>query len=151
MDSIFKNTALWAAVISWTTAQLIKFFTTLFKTGKIDMRALTMPGGMPSGHAACMMALSVSVGLQAGWDSLLFAVTICVSLIIMYDAAGVRRAAGRHAAALNKIIDRLTSGSAQERKKLTPVELREILGHTPIQVFAGAALGIAVACLLYYK
>jgi acid phosphatase family membrane protein YuiD len=95
-----------------------------------------------------MMSLTVAVGLAEGWGSPLFAVTAAVAMVVMYDAAGIRRAAGKQAATLNRIIDRLTKGSPHMRKQISPEELREILGHTPIQVLTGAALGIAIALLM---
>jgi uncharacterized protein len=104
----------------------------------------TGTGGMPSSHAASVSALSTAVGLQDGWDSPLFGVAAFVSLVIMYDAAGIRRAAGLQAEILNRMLEDLREHHTFEGERL-----KELLGHTPIEVVVGAALGIGLAVLLY--
>ena len=147
LAQIFSNKVLLASVTSWMLSQTLKVIISIIFTRRIDFRRFVGSGGMPSGHSASMMALSVSVGLNEGWSSALFAVTFSVALVIMYDAAGIRRAAGRQAVALNRIVEHLTAGTKEQRKKLVPEDLKELLGHTPLQVMAGAALGITIALL----
>ena len=102
---------------------------------------------MPSSHSAGVMGLSTAVGLIKGFSSIEFAIALGYAFIVMYDAAGVRRAAGKQAACLNKIIMDLYKQDLQEAGG----KLKELLGHTPMQVFAGALYGIAYACLIHYK
>jgi acid phosphatase family membrane protein YuiD len=104
---------------------------------KLDWRMLWAPGGMPSSHSALVTATSISVGINSGWGSSEFAIATALAMIVMYDAAGIRRAAGRHARMINRILDELLSG-----EPFTEERLREILGHTPFQVVVGCLVGI---------
>ena len=122
-------------------AQLIKIVTKLFKTGKIDWRILAKTGGMPSSHSCCTMGMAVSVGLIEGFNSTQFAIALCLALIVMYDAAGVRRTVGLQARVLNQIMTEIFS----EHPRLSTERIKEFLGHTPKEVFAGAALGSVIA------
>jgi acid phosphatase family membrane protein YuiD len=98
---------------------------------------------MPSSHSAFTSSLAVAIGIEAGFDSALFALALGFALVVMYDAAGIRRAAGKQAAVLNHIVDELFhSGRIRENR------LRELLGHTPVEVLAGAALGVAVSVIM---
>ncbi len=99
---------------------------------------------MPSSHAAWTSSLSTSIGITYGFDSAIFAVTLVFALVVMFDAQGVRRASGRQAVILNKMLDDI-----YWQKKMDDNKLKELLGHTPVQVFAGAILGILVSLLLY--
>lgn len=124
--------------------QLSKVLTFLLREKKINVRRFVETGGMPSSHAASVMALSTCVGLREGFGSVLFGVVLYFSLIVMYDAAGLRRAAGRQATLINRIL--------YEHLQLTgpPAErLRELLGHTPIEVLVGALIGILYAVAIY--
>lgn len=147
MDTAFqeiaKNTALLAAMMSWLLAQALKFVIGLVTDGEINLVRLVKSGGMPSSHAAFVTSVSVGVGKQHGFDSGVFALAAVVALVIMYDAAGVRQAVGIQAQTLNELLHDLYSGSA-----ITPVKIREILGHTPVEVIAGAVLGLIVALIL---
>lgn len=139
---IFKNPLLMPAVIGWFAAQLIKLILTLILSRKLDFGRLIGSGGMPSSHTSFVVALAVSAGLRHGWDSALFAVCMVLSSIVMYDATGVRRAAGRQAAVLNRVVRVMAeSGHGIERQDA----LRELLGHTPVEVIAGALLGALIA------
>jgi hypothetical protein len=100
---------------------------------------------MPSSHAASVAALSTSVGIQQGFGSLLFGVTLYFSLVVMYDAAGLRRAAGRQAMILNRLIDEHFRHPERDTQKLM-----ELLGHTPLEVFVGALLGVLAALLWHW-
>ncbi len=109
-------------------------------TGRWNLRRFVETGGMPSSHAAGVAALSTSVGIESGFRSLLFGVTLYFSLVGMYDAAGLRRAAGRQAAILNRLIDEHFHSPERETQKLM-----ELLGHTPFEVLVGALLGVGSA------
>lgn len=138
------NPPLVLAVVAMISVQIIKFLSTLIMKRRVDFERLTGTGGMPSSHAASVSALATGVGLEAGFDSALFAVAAFFSIVVMYDAAGIRRAAGRQARVLNRMIDDLKAHQVVEGEIL-----RELLGHTPIEVFVGTAYGIAIALLLY--
>lgn len=128
------------------TAQIIKFLLHLVIKRNMDLRLFTTTGGMPSSHSAGVMGLSTAVGLIKGFDSIEFAIALGYAFIVMYDAAGVRRAAGKQAACLNKIIMDLYNQDLQEAGG----KLKELLGHTPMQVVAGAIYGIIYAYLIHY-
>ncbi len=128
------------------TAQIIKFLLHLVIKRNMDLRLFTTTGGMPSSHSAGVMGLSTAVGLIRGFDSIEFAIALGYAFIVMYDAAGVRRAAGKQAACLNKIIMDLYNQDLQEAGG----KLKELLGHTPMQVVAGAIYGIIYAYLIHY-
>lgn len=140
---IASNKVLITCVTAWFIAQLLKIILTFYKTKKIDITRFIGSGGMPSSHSSFVMALATSIGKIFGWASAEFAMSICFAFIVMYDAAGVRRAAGYQAKVLNMIIDDLT-----HHKPLGNKRLKELLGHTPKEVFAGAILGIIIAQLM---
>ncbi len=140
------NRVFLSAFITVIIAQILKIIYNFIREGKVDFRIMTSTGGMPSSHSASVMALTTAVGIETGWDSPLFGVTLFFSLIVMYDAAGIRRAAGRQAEILNRIMDDLYQGRTlyEEGEKL-----KELLGHTPVEVIVGAILGIVVSLMLY--
>jgi hypothetical protein len=140
MASFPLSRPLLLALGSSLMAQLTKFLVTLGRDGTVNFKRLVELGGMPSAHSASVAALSTGVGLEAGVQSPLFGVTVFYSLMTMYDAAGIRRSAGRQAEVLNEIVDdlKITRRVREER-------LLELLGHTPFEVIVGAALGIAFA------
>lgn len=133
--------ALSAGVLAAFFAQLLKFIIFTIKSQKINFKIFTTTGGMPSSHSAGVMGLSTSVGLITGFDSIVFAVALGFSLITMYDAAGVRRAAGKTAACLNKMMDDFYKHDVQA----IGGKLKELLGHTPLEVIMGAIFGILFA------
>lgn len=145
MDIIkYVNTGYEVLFVSLTVpllAQTIKFSLHLIFNKKIDFRLFTTTGGMPSAHSASVMGLSTMVGLILGFDSVEFAIALGYALVVMYDAAGVRRAAGKQAACLNRILDDFYKHEIQE----IGGRLKELLGHTPLQVFWGAVLGVIYA------
>jgi len=128
-------------------AQTIKCFLHLLVKRNLDLRLFTTTGGMPSSHSAGVMGLSTTVGLIKGFSSVEFAIALGYAFIVMYDAAGVRRAAGKQAACLNKIIMDLYKQDLQEAGG----RLKELLGHTPMQVFAGALFGIAYSYFIHLR
>lgn len=144
----FYNTGyevIFVAFSGIVVAQIIKFFFHLIVKRQVDLRLFTTTGGMPSSHAAGVMGLSTAVGLIKGFDSIIFAVALGYAFIVMYDAAGVRRAAGKQAACLNRIIMDIYKQDLQEAGG----KLKELLGHTPLQVFVGALFGILYAFYIH--
>jgi uncharacterized protein len=127
------------AILAWAIAQVLKVGVILIRKRHLDLRVLAETGGMPSSHSAIVAALTTAVGRINGVTSATFAIALIFSIVVMYDAQGVRRAAGRQAAVLNRLVDDLVS-----QKGIQETRLRELLGHTPVEVFVGAALGIAV-------
>lgn len=138
--------ALFTGISAVALAQITKFFVHLVWKRKVDLRLFTTTGGMPSSHAAGVMGLSTTVGLICGWNSIEFAMAFGYALVVMYDAAGVRRAAGKQAACLNRIIMDIYK---QELKEAGG-KLKELLGHTPMQVLVGAIFGVAYAYYMHY-
>jgi len=136
---ITDNRVLMASFLAWALAQLLKIVSWAVTRGKLNFRRLVEPGGMPSSHSAFVTSLATGIGLTEGFDSTIFALAAVFALIVMYDAAGVRRAAGKQARVLNAIIEDLN------RRELHPERLRELLGHTPVEVVAGALLGVLIA------
>lgn len=126
----------------WFAIQLFKFIYDLIKTKKFNFKKLMQAGGMPSSHSGVVVSLTTMIGKNVGITSPLFAVSIVFSFIVMYDAAGVRRAAGKQAKLLNKIVETPGLTGLQVSEKLV-----EVLGHTPVQVVVGAAIGIIVGLL----
>lgn len=137
--------ALIVGVSAVILAQVLKFFVHLIWKRKVDLRLFTTTGGMPSSHAAGVMGLSTTVGLLCGFSSIEFAMAFGYALVVMYDAAGVRRAAGKQAACLNRIIMDIYK---QELKEAGG-KLKELLGHTPMQVIMGALLGVVYAYYMH--
>jgi len=142
---ILNNKLLWAVVASGLSTQILKAFASIIWEGKLNWKRTLEPGGMPSSHAASSATLATMIGLSAGFDSWLFAVSAYVAFVVMYDAAGVRRAVGRQAMALNRILE-----SRNLKKRAQGLQIKELLGHTPIEVLAGCLLGIAWGILFHY-
>ena len=139
------NTAFWLALGSGLVVQTWKGFSDYARTKRWNLRRFVETGGMPSSHAASVAALSTSIGIQHGFRSLLFAATLYFSLVVMYDAAGLRRAAGRHAVVLNRLIDQHFKHPEEGTHKLI-----ELLGHTPLEVLVGALLGVGTALFWHW-
>lgn len=143
IGEMMDNYVLWVALLACVMAQVFKILVELVQHGKINLQALFTSGGMPSAHSAFVAALAVGVGQTKGWASPEFALAFVFAIIVMYDAAGVRQAAGLQARILNQILDELF----QEDHHLSQDRLKELLGHTPVQVIAGFCLGVAVSWL----
>ena len=139
-----KNYIFWTSVAAWIIAQTIKVALGIFRERRFNFRWFVGTGGMPSSHAAGVSALATSIGVTYGFDSALFAITLLFTLIVLFDAQGVRLSAGRQAEILNKMLDDI-----YWKKKLDEDRLKEFIGHTPVEVLAGVALGIVVSLLLY--
>jgi hypothetical protein len=135
----------WIALIVGVIVQGYKGLAWFVAHRRWNLRRFVETGGMPSSHAAAVSALSAAVGLEQGFGTVLFGVTLYFSLVIMYDAAGLRRAAGRQAVILNRLIDEHFAHPEADTQRLM-----ELLGHTPFEVAVGAALGVASALLWYW-
>lgn len=142
--TIFSNKIINAAFVSWLLAQLIKFVIIFISTRKIDISRLYGSGGMPSSHASTVMTLLTCVIRIEGFESVNTAISALFAFIVMYDATGVRRAAGKQAEILNIIIENWSINN----NKLVGLKLKELIGHTPVQVFFGAALGILIGIVM---
>jgi acid phosphatase family membrane protein YuiD len=132
-----------APLVAWAIAQAAKVILTSWRQRRLNLRVLAETGGMPSSHAAIVMGLTTAVGKYAGVSSAPFAIALIFSFVVMYDAAGLRRAAGRQAAILNRLVEDLVHMRGMQEQKL-----RELLGHTPVEVVVGAVLGIGVGLIL---
>lgn len=142
MNNIWNNIWLWIPVITWFVVQCTKIVIELIKNKKLNLRRIVGSGGMPSSHSAFVCSLATAIGITEGVSSPLFAMAVALSAIVMYDAAGVRRAAGKQAKILNQIIESEGENINVQEK------LIELLGHTPLEVFVGALVGIVMAFLL---
>ena len=136
------NHILGAALTAWLLAQVLKLFTSYYRTQKIDFQRLVGAGGMPSSHAALVVSLAMATGWNRGFDSVAFAITFVLAGVVMYDASGVRQAAGKQAKVLNKLLQDL-----RDHHTVPEMRLKELLGHTPLEVIAGALLGSLIAWL----
>jgi len=139
-SQFLQNSVVWATLAAWLVAQTSKVLLSGFKTRRFDFRWFIGTGGMPSSHSAGGVALATGVGLQSGFHTAAFAIAFCFALIVMFDAQGVRRAAGHQAMILNKMMDEVyAKGEVSEDR------LRELVGHTPFEVIVGALLGCLIA------
>lgn len=143
VSELLENTSLTAPLLCWAVAQVLKVFYHLTTQKKLDLRLLTSAGGMPSSHSAFVSALTTAIALREGLGSSAFAICVVFASVVMYDAAGVRRAASRQASILNRILDELFKG-----QPLSEERLWELIGHTPIQVVVGASIGVVLTWLL---
>lgn len=142
ITKIITNKYIYIPFILWFSIQLFKVIYDLITTKKFNFKRIMGAGGMPSSHSAVVVSLATLIGKYEGVDTAIFALAVIFSFIVMYDAAGVRRAAGKQAKLLNKIIETPGLSYLEVQGKLV-----EVLGHTPIQVVVGALLGIAVGLI----
>lgn len=140
---IVHNQILWISLSAWFWAQLLKVVFYYFKEKKVNFKRLVGAGGMPSSHSALVASLATAISIHFGWDSMPSAFAVIFAGVVMYDAAGVRQAAGKQAVVLNKIVDEIFEDGEFHQERL-----KELLGHTPVEVIAGAILGIAVAIIM---
>jgi hypothetical protein len=147
MSTIFtdaiKNKIFMTTLTAWAIAQTIKVTLGIIRKKRFDFRWFVGTGGMPSSHAAGASCLATAIGFKYGFDSVYFALAASFALVVMFDAQGVRRATGRQAYILNKIMDDIYwQGKPKENR------LRELIGHTPVEVIVGCLLGIAIAYIM---
>ena len=141
-NNIFENLWLWIPLATWFVVQSLKVIFELIKNKKLNIRRIIGSGGMPSSHSALVCSLATAIGLTEGIASPLFAMCIAFALVVMYDASGVRRAAGKQARILNQLIE------SQGKNINVQEKLIELLGHTPLEVYVGAVIGTAMAFLM---
>ena len=138
--AVFQNHVLVAGLASWLAAQIIKVPLNYFQTGRWNWVLFFTTGGMPSSHSSLMTATTLAIGLYHGFDNPLFALGVAITMIVVYDAGGIRQQAGIHAQRINVLFDELLHGHPINQK-----DLREVLGHTPLEVVGGILLGLVVA------
>ncbi len=144
---IITNKILIVGIVSWFLAQVFKCISNLILTKKFSIERLFGDGGMPSGHSATVVSVAVATGLYEGFDSAIFAIAMILAIVVMHDAMNVRYQAGKQAELLNAMADmfeKITGADLPNEEKL-----KELLGHTPLQVAAGCLLGIATAIIMY--
>lgn len=141
---IIGNPVLFVGIFAWFLAQFLKVPIQYILYRKVNWGLWFSSGGMPSSHSALMSSITFAIGMFNGFDTPIFALAFAVSMIVIYDAAGVRREAGRHAEKLNILVNEFFSGQPISEK-----QLKEVIGHTPAQVLAGIALGVGTVLLFY--
>lgn len=144
LGAIFQNKVLIVALIAWGLAQVIKIPLDYLRTRRWNWALLLTTGGMPSSHSSLMTATTQAIGLYYGFDNPLFALGVAITMIVTYDAAGVRRQAGIHAQRINVIFEELL-----KHHRLNEKELREMIGHTPLEVTGGILFGVIVATICW--
>jgi uncharacterized protein len=144
MAGILNNHVLISALIAWSLAQIIKIPLEYLHTGKWNWALLFRAGGMPSSHSALITAATHSIGLIYGFNTAAYALAFVSSMIVIYDATGIRRQAGKHAEIINAMINDLATGHP-----LREEQLREVLGHTPMEAVGGLLWGFGVAQIMY--
>ncbi len=140
-DIIVSNEIISVSLLAWFTAQILKVILVLIGQKKIDFSRFVGAGGMPSSHSAFVVSLATMIGKNVGISSPEFAIAIAFAMVVMYDASGVRRAAGQQARIINKLVNHWGENDPQFVEK----QLKELLGHTPFEVLVGALLGMAIA------
>ncbi len=145
LGAMFSSIYFWTPIIGWFSAQMIKVVISIVRDRRFSLRMLMASGGMPSSHSSTVMSLTTCIATLMSPSDPLFAVMFVVSFIVMYDAAGVRLETGKQAKILNKLTADLFSDGT---KKYLDRDLKELVGHTPMQVVAGALLGIAVGYII---
>lgn len=144
LHDLITNWVLIIALCAWMLAQLVKLLVALVQGKGLDLSFFISSGGMPSAHSAMVCALATAVGMRDGFGSAYFAITVILALVVTYDAAGVRQSVGQQSVVLNRIILEL---KRKEPMIKIEADLRELMGHTPFEVYIGAALGIVMAWL----
>lgn len=140
---VFSSAGFWSALLSWMVAQFVKMICGIVTKKRADFRYFVSTGGMPSAHSATVSGLATSIGITQGFDSAMFVLALAFAIITMFDASTVRRAAGQQAGVLNHIIDELFKEHAISQQRL-----KELLGHTRLEVFMGMIVGILVGIIV---
>lgn len=146
LGAIFQNKILIIALTGWAIAQVLKVPLEYLRTRRWNWAVLLSAGGMPSSHSALVVSATHAIGLYLGFDDPLFALAVAITMIVTYDAAGIRRQAGLHAARINVLFDELLHGHIWSDK-----DLREVIGHTPLEVTGGILLGLVVATVMWMR
>jgi acid phosphatase family membrane protein YuiD len=151
IQALLANKIMWVSLLAWGVAQVFKLLFHFWIEHRLDWLILKSSGGFPSSHTAIVCALAVEVGTREGWTSSIFAMSVVLAVIVMYDAANVRWATGEHARVINRLLDTLLNSDTTTDwfgQKIPNEQLKEIMGHTPFEVFGGAILGILTAVLI---
>lgn len=136
------------ALLGWLVAQVLKVIIVRIKEKRFDIRRMVGSGGMPSSHSSFVMALTTAIGFESGLSSPLFAVCAVLSFVVMYDASGVRRETGRQAEIINDIID-IIENIGKDEPEVFGKRLKELIGHSPVEVAVGAVLGVVIGFVMY--
>jgi acid phosphatase family membrane protein YuiD len=144
LAGMLENRVLIVALVAWGTAQILKVPLEYLRTRRLMWTVLLTTGGMPSSHSALIVGVTNAIGLYIGYASPLFALGVAITMIVTYDAAGIRRQAGMHAERINVLFEELLKGHMWDEE-----ELREVLGHTPLEVTGGILWGIVVTTILW--
>lgn len=144
LGALFQNRVLITMMTAWLLAQVIKIPLDYLYTRRWNWALLLSVGGMPSSHSSLLTSATVAIGLYHGFDNPLFALGVAITMVVTYDAAGVRRQAGIHAQRINMLVDEVLRGHMFDQS-----ELREVLGHTPLEVTGGVLFGIVVATVMW--
>lgn len=144
MQDLVDYRILFTSMLAWTLAQVLKVPFEYWRTRRWNWGLAFSAGGMPSSHSALMVSTTLAIGLYFGFGHALFALATAITMIVVYDAAGVRRQAGIHAQKINLLINELFSG-----QPITEDQLKEVLGHTPMEVVGGVSLGTTTALLVW--
>jgi len=142
VSGLFRNPFIWAPLLAWAIGQMLKVVTASIQRHQLTLRPLGMSGGMPSSHTAMTVCLTTDLARRLGPSSPLFGAAAILTIVVVYDATGVRRAVGQQAAVLNQVLVDL-----RHQLGLRHERLRELVGHTPVEVLAGIVLGVAVGML----
>jgi acid phosphatase family membrane protein YuiD len=142
---IFENHMLWTALAAWLLAQVLKIPIDFFLHRRWDWALFFAAGGMPSSHSALVVSAALSAGLHHGFDSEIFALAVTIAMVVVYDATGVRRQAGMQAQKINILVEELLKGHP-----ISHEQLREVIGHTPLEAIGGVLLGLVVAQGLWF-
>jgi len=145
LNDLVHNQVVIAAVLAWVIGQFLKFPLEYILNKRWNWGIMFSAGGLPSSHSSLVTAVTITIGLQEGFDSAVFALSAAIAMIVIYDAAGVRRQAGIHAERINEIMKHFfESGQLPEK------ELKEMLGHTPFEVITGVLLGVIISLVMYW-
>lgn len=145
LADLFSNRILISGIIAWSLAQIIKVPLNYLTERRWDWALLLRAGGMPSSHSALVTAVAHTIGLFSGFDTPVYALAVAIAIIVIYDATGIRRQAGKHAEVINAMIRDLTHGHPLQEERL-----REVLGHTPLEALGGMLLGLFVAQISWF-
>ncbi len=145
LGGLLVNRVLVAGLIAWAIAQAIKVLLEYLRTRHLNWALMISTGGMPSSHSALVVATTLAIGLFYGFDDPVFALAVAITMVITYDATNIRRQAGIHAQKINLMINELFTG-----QPISDERLKEVLGHTPLEVAGGVILGIGIAILVWF-
>jgi len=147
MTAFLQNNILWTTLLATAIAQVLKTIQEFLFQGNMNFRRMFETGGMPSSHSAAVASLATSMGIVYGWDSPYFTISLVLAVIVIYDATGIRKAAGEHAEILNDLLEEF---QYLVREGFERQHLKTLLGHTYPQALAGILIGIVISLIFYY-